>query len=81
MDCANASLVAMLSGGKSACRNADLLKSSGPFSNPSGLSVFTGGPTSSSGSGAKSSTGEKDWIHANSVAYDPVRDQVRHQMR
>lgn len=61
------------SGGKGACRNADLLKSSGPFSNPSGLSVFSGGPQ---GGDAKAKTGEKDWIHANSVAYDPVRDQV-----
>lgn len=67
-------MLSLFPGGKSACRNADLLKGSGPFSNPFGLAVFTGGPV---GGDAKANTGEKDWIHANSVAYDPVRDQVR----
>ena len=58
-------------GGKAACRNTELLKGkpgekAGPFSNPSGLSVFS----------SPGKTGEKDWIHANSVSYDPVRDQI-----
>jgi hypothetical protein len=60
-------------GGKACCRNADMLKGKGPFTNPMGLSVFSGGPQ---GGDATTCTGEKDWIHANSVAYDPVRDQV-----
>lgn len=36
-----------------------------------GLTVFSGGPQ---GGDAKASTGEKDWIHANSVACEcPTR--------
>ena len=56
-------------GGKSACRNADLLKPAGGGGggNSHGWAVF---------SGKAGVTGEKDWIHMNAVSYDPERDQI-----
>jgi hypothetical protein len=49
-------------GGKAAARDAMLTK---------------GGPNAViPAHSAKPLTGERDWIHANSVSYDPIRDQV-----
>lgn len=54
-------------GGKNACRNRDLLES-GERANPSQLASF--------GKKEGCKTGEKDWLHINSVSYDRVRDLI-----
>eukprot|EP01104_Vermistella_antarctica_P006997 TRINITY_DN17726_c0_g1_i1.p1 TRINITY_DN17726_c0_g1~~TRINITY_DN17726_c0_g1_i1.p1 ORF type:complete len:495 (+),score=81.77 TRINITY_DN17726_c0_g1_i1:163-1647(+) len=51
-------------GGKAGQRNMDLLKAGAKMPPPTG------------GHSREPCTGEKDWIHANSVSYDPVKDQV-----
>ena len=53
-------------GGKEACRNQAAARGAG---NSFGLAPFV---SRTPGSG----TGEKDWVHANAVAYDAARDQV-----
>eukprot|EP00281_Chroomonas_sp_CCMP1168_P020350 CAMPEP_0206226924 /NCGR_PEP_ID=MMETSP0047_2-20121206/8350_1 /ASSEMBLY_ACC=CAM_ASM_000192 /TAXON_ID=195065 /ORGANISM="Chroomonas mesostigmatica_cf, Strain CCMP1168" /LENGTH=385 /DNA_ID=CAMNT_0053650043 /DNA_START=153 /DNA_END=1310 /DNA_ORIENTATION=- len=59
-------------GGKMACRNQSLIASDGEkrgrdARTTSGLSVYEGG---------LGQTGEKDWLHANSISYDEKNDQV-----
>ena len=61
-------------GGKSALRNRDLLlpEAQRP-GNPSGLVTFR---SKAQHTHAVSGTGEKDWLHANSVSYDAARELV-----
>ena len=61
-------------GGKSALRNRDLLlpEAQRP-GNPSGLVTFR---SKQQHAHAVSGTGEKDWLHANSVSYDAARELV-----
>jgi len=54
-------------GGKNAQRNKSLLNKDGAsHQEPSGLKVMVW----------PCKTGDKDWLHINSVSYDPVRDQI-----
>lgn len=58
-------VVFLLLSGKAGCRDQTLLR-------PENMAKAA----SSSSHSPPGQTGERDWLHANSVSYDPVRDQV-----